>query len=99
MASEMQNKLRMEKLQRYIDTTSFECQKVLCSSPDYSWNEPSFAVAMPVVQCVTLAKLYKQNAIYQVKEGALWLVPALIKGVDSLYLGKMANYINIGPTP
>lgn len=93
LLSDKFNSLRMQKMQRYLNSKKIAHLQVTCGSPDFSWQEPSFALLQPLEPAIRLAKLYEQNAVYYVKNKELWLVPVLISGVEARMMGKLADFL------
>lgn len=52
-------------------------RRMIGASPDLSFRESSWAVLCDKRRALELAKRYRQNAIYWVEQGELYLVPAL----------------------
>ena len=87
------NCLKMQKMQRYFESTGREYFKIECGDENFVWLEPGFAVSLAIADCKNLANLYQQNAIYEVKNGLLWLLPVLLKNVEATPLGCFEDFI------
>lgn len=83
------NRLNTEKLRRYLQNKRIEFQELLVGDLEFNWSEHSFLVEVPAPHALNLAKLYRQNAIYQVKQKDLWLLPVLMKNVKATNLGSL----------
>jgi hypothetical protein len=62
-------------------------RKIVGCSPDFSFQEKSWAVLCDKDKAIDLAIRFEQNAIYWVEQGKLFLVPALLKQAEE-YLGE-----------
>ena len=85
---------------RRAERALFEELRLLCRpsrlqgcSPDWKHCENSFAAAITGRQALALAKRYRQNAIYRVDEGLLYLAPCLVKGHPEECLGPFAGRV------
>lgn len=57
--------------------SAFPYRRLIGASPDGSFQEQSWAVLCDKSRALELARRYRQNAIYWVESGELFLVPAL----------------------
>ena len=87
------NKRKSEKLQRYLVSKSVAFQPLLVGDPCFRWSEPSFFISGTTSQAHNLARIYQQNAIYQLKQGELWLVPVLLRQFSDTLLGDVSQHI------
>lgn len=87
------NLLKMQKMQRYLESKNIQYRRLECGGRNFVWSEPSFAVKMETLKCINLASLYQQNAIYEIRAGELWLVPLLLKQFDEVCLGVFEDYL------
>ncbi|MZI91766.1 DUF3293 domain-containing protein [Vibrio sp. CAIM 722] len=69
--SHNENCLNNHRLQ--LKLNDYDWVSVVVGDPDFQWFEESFAVAMPLEAALDLALTFKQNAIYFVRNGALYL--------------------------
>lgn len=92
VCSARQNRLKTEKLQRYLESHKISAQPVLVGDPDFNWVEPSFCCALDEKHAFNLARQYQQNAIYQIKDNELWLIPVLLKQLAVISLGALKNF-------
>ncbi|WP_434356840.1 DUF3293 domain-containing protein [Parasalinivibrio latis] len=60
-------------------------------SPDGSWKEPGFAVAVPLDIAITLATEVEQNAIYWVEDNRVYLVPVTLTGYETELIGAFSD--------
>ena len=58
-----------------------------------SHSEKSWAIATDKFVAVDLAKRHQQNALYWVANNELYLVPALLQGVDEEYIGRFSDKV------
>lgn len=87
------NSLRIQKLQRYFESTKRVYFDVECGDENFGWSESSFAVSLSARDWLNLARLYQQNAIYEVKDGELWLIPVMLKNVKATRLGFFEDFV------
>lgn len=92
VCSAKQNRLKTEKLQRYLESHDISAQPVLVGDLDFNWVEPSFCCTLDEKRAFNLARLYQQNAIYQIKDNELWLIPVLLKRFPEVSLGPLKNF-------
>ncbi|MDX3775435.1 DUF3293 domain-containing protein [Chromatiaceae bacterium AAb-1] len=71
--------LRLDKeLEVCLNQQRLPYRSVIGSSPDRAFQEKSWIVMCEKAQAVQLALQFRQNAIYWVEEGMLYLVPVLL---------------------
>ncbi|MCC2608046.1 DUF3293 domain-containing protein [Planctobacterium marinum] len=92
VCSAQQNRIKSEKLQRYFASHSLVHQSLLVGDADFDWVEPSFWADINEKQAINLAALYRQNAIYQIQQSELLLVPVLLKGLTTTSLGMLSRF-------
>lgn len=86
------NRLATEKFRRYLQNNNIVFQELLVGDPDFNWSEHSFFAQVTASHALNLAKQYQQNAIYQVKQKDLWLLPVLMKNVTATNLGSLTRF-------
>ncbi len=72
------------------ELSQFSYVEVTGASPDFSHQEPSFAVETSLYQAQALAKQYQQNAIFWIDNKNLSIEPAVLK-FDSINLGDITS--------
>lgn len=60
---------------------------ILGASPDFTHSESSWLIQCSCEQGLEIAARFKQNAIYYIERGQLWLWPCLLKGLEPKELG------------
>jgi len=70
-----------------LNTENLPYRRLIGASPDLSFREQSWAVMCDKAKAVELARKFRQNAIYWVEAGELYLVPALFGNVEE-HLGS-----------
>jgi len=93
MLPQFKNTLRTQKLARYLDNKQIDFGTVDCGDRQFNWVEASLLVDCNLDECIRLARLYQQNAIYSVVSGELFLVPTLMIGVSKVALGKFSDFL------
>ncbi|WP_419570069.1 DUF3293 domain-containing protein [Rheinheimera sp.] len=81
-----QNLLLDKHFSDFLDQLNLPYRAIIGCSPDLSFQEKSWAVLCEKSKAVDLAIRFKQNAIYWVEAGKLFLVPALLQHQEE-YLG------------
>ena len=76
----------------------FQYRTIVGCSLDLSHREPSFAVNCPQAKALELARQFKQNAIYWLENGELYLLPVLL-AFEPRSLGSVRNFIKAEDTP
>jgi hypothetical protein len=77
-------------LKRLLTTHSEvkKLQPIIGCAPDMSHQEASFLVDLPKGTAITLAKQFKQNAIFWVEEDQLSIVPVMLHAVSETAIGS-----------
>ncbi|WP_338294187.1 DUF3293 domain-containing protein [Planctobacterium marinum] len=88
------NRRKTQKLQRYLESNHIEFKLLLVGDVTFSWSEPSFLIFATESQARNLARIYQQNAVYQLKQGELWLVPVLLGQVTPTSMGPVSTFIS-----
>lgn len=89
------NRIKQQKLSNYLMVNKIPFTPIMCGNTDFSYCEPSLAIAIDSYKITNLAKTYDQNAFYSVESGNLYLRPALLKNTESKYLGKFADFLAV----
>ena len=90
--SDQQNRLQTQKMRRYLKTKQIKFCEIHVGNVDFSWSEHSFAMKLSLNRGVNLARIYRQNAIYCVRNGTLWLLPVLLNEYKSENLGPVEDF-------
>ena len=61
-----------------LDEAHIPYRTIIGASPDLSFQEKSWAVLCDKTKALSLALKFRQNAIYWVEQGQLYLVPVLL---------------------
>ncbi|MCG7497616.1 DUF3293 domain-containing protein [Vibrio sp. Of7-15] len=85
-----------QKLMQEMKSRSLRFSKIVGSDREGRWFEDSFAVEVPLLEAVELAKQFDQNAIYYVECGRIRLVPVLLGGQSVRDLGLFSELLIIG---
>lgn len=88
------NCLKMQKMQRYFESTKRKYILMECGDANFDWSEPCFLVSLVARDWENLARIYQQNAIYEVNNGVLWLLPVLLKNVEATRLGNFEDFLS-----
>ncbi len=80
------NRLLDCQFEQQLRLSKLPYRSLIGASPDFSFQEKSWAVLCNKAQALAFAHQLQQNAIYWVEQGALYLVPALLP-TDEEYLG------------
>lgn len=79
--------LRLDcEFENHLDQQQLPYRALIGAAPDGSFQEKSWAVLCDKASALQLALQFKQNALYWVEAGKLYLVPALWMGQEE-YLG------------
>lgn len=87
------NRIKQQKLTTYLMAHKMSFTPILCGNDDFSYCEPSLAVQIDQKKALNLAVLYGQNAFYQISDGELSLVPALIRDMPTQEMGLFSDYL------
>lgn len=81
--AEAENQEADEKLGSELHRLEFNHFRMTGGSPDFSHAEPGYAIVCNREQALCLAKEFSQDAVYEVREGRVFLVSALtVAAVD-----------------
>ena len=89
--SKTQNDTNQHKLFSTLRQQALDFVQISAGDQTLDYVEPSVAVICDKNQGVKLARQFDQNAIFMVKNGTLWLIPALIQGREQESLGPFSQ--------
>lgn len=89
--SDIDNARLHKNLADQLQLQNLSFREILGASPDLVHQEKSFAIDVNVERGIALAQQHQQNAIYQVQNDQLWLIPVLMNQSESLYLGRFSQ--------
>ncbi|MBN7819311.1 DUF3293 domain-containing protein [Bowmanella yangjiangensis] len=90
-----QNKLRQQHLADCLMQQNIGFSSLSGASPDLSYQEASFLIACDWHKGIELAGQFAQNAPDWLGGDDLWLLPVLLGGVQSVYLGSFTKRCRI----
>ena len=93
IVSDRQNQANQQGLIKELSALGHSYSQVLVGNEDFSYSEPSLAVAMAKSDAIALGKRYQQNAIYWVENGSLYLLPCLMQGQQQQLLGAFDGFL------
>ncbi|WP_016954282.1 DUF3293 domain-containing protein [Catenovulum agarivorans] len=93
LCSAGQNAMLDRVLQRDITALGVPYRSLFGCDSTKSHMEKSWAIAIDKEIAITLAKNHKQNALYWVADDQLYLVPALMVGVQEEYIGRFSDKV------
>lgn len=90
-----QNKLRQQQLADCLMQQNIRFSPLSGASPDLSHLEASYLIVCDKPKGIELAEQFAQNALYWLDGDDLWLLPVLLAGVQSVYLGSFTKRCRI----
>jgi hypothetical protein len=78
------------QFENWLNRENLPHRRLIGASPDLSFQESSWAVVCDKPKAIDLALVFRQNAIYWIQDGDLYLVPALMDSNEE-YLGSYAS--------
>jgi len=85
--SEIENRLRNQKLKEEIRLSGFNCFPVTGVSTDLTHQEPSFFTNASSKRSLAWGRAFEQRAIFGIKQDKLSIIPCL-QGGDPIYIGS-----------
>lgn len=88
--SEIENRLRNQKLKEQIRLSGFDCFEITGVSIDLTHQEPSFFTNASGKISLAWGRAFEQRAIFGIKQDKLSIIPCLQEG-DPIYIGSFQD--------
>ena len=88
--SEIENRLRNQKLKEQIRLSGFDCFAITGVSIDLNHQEPSFFTNASEKKSLAWGRAFEQRAIFGIKQDKLSIIPCLQEG-PPIYIGSFQD--------
>lgn len=88
--SEIENRLRNQKLKEQIRLSGFDCFSITGVSIDLTHQEPSFFTNASGKKSLAWGRAFEQRAIFGIKQDKLSIIPCLQEG-DPIHIGSFQD--------